>query len=93
MNRNNRNSLRLVPVIVNGTTVMIDPSSINKTNRIVHHGSFQRTPVNSPASFHLGNSVIVWPDADKPHAFSISKASLGVLAQQFLESQRVGTAS
>ena len=76
---------KLVPVTINGATVLINPASINKAERTVHHGEFNGVKVNSPATFEAGDSMIIWADADKPAVITMSKAALGVLATQYLE--------
>ncbi len=77
----------LVPVTINGLQVRIDPNSIPKEARTVHHGVFKDTQVNSPATCQIGDSVILWPDAGNRTAIAIGKADLGVLATQFLKSE------
>lgn len=77
----------LVPVTINGIQVRLDPNSIAKEARTVHHGMFKDTQVNSPATCQIGDSVILWPDANKHTAIAIGKADLGVLATQFLKSE------
>ena len=77
----------LVPILVNGVSILAAPASISKDKRTVHHGAFKGTVVNSPATCSVGDSVVIWPEADKPQAYSMSKAAFGVLSTQFLKSQ------
>lgn len=78
---------KLVPVSIGGITIRVDPTSIGKDNRTPHHGEFKGVKVNSPETFQIGDSVILWPEAGKPLAISIGKAALGVLATQFLQAE------
>ena len=86
MNKQNK-GIKLVPVSVNGVTLQINPSSIGKEKRTVHHGEFKGVKVHSPESCKVGDSVVVWPEAGKPLAMVLSKAEMGVIATQFLESE------
>ena len=79
-------SAKLVPVTIGGIAVAIDLKSIDTSKRKVHHGKFGDTQVNSPATLQIGDSVLIWPDAEKKDvAFTMDVASLGVLATQYLE--------
>ncbi len=82
-----RRGTPLVSIQVNGVSMRIDPASIGKSHRKVHHGEFKGTQVNSPATFAVGDSVILWPDADKSTVTTIGKAELGVLATSFLRDE------
>lgn len=89
-----KSSLKLVPVTIDGITVRIDPNSIDRESRTVHHGEFKGTQVNSPATCRMGESILIWPDAKRTAVISMGRADLGVLATQFLsdEGQIVQTA-
>jgi len=77
----------LVPVTFEGQTFMADANSFSKDNRKVLHGDYKGETVNSPAILTIGQNVVVWPEASEPRAESFTKASLGVLATQFLQSE------
>ena len=87
MKRFNKNPSVLLSVLIAGAAVRIDPASIPKENRKVFHGEFKGTQVNSPATYEIGESVILWPDASKSFAVSMPKADMGVLATQFLKAE------
>ena len=75
---------KLVPVDINGVIISVYPASIDKSNRAVLHGEYKGARVNSPAICEIGESVILWPDADKPLAISMRKAAAGVFATTLL---------
>ncbi len=74
-------------VVIDGATIKVNPASIDRKLRTKHHGEFKGTKVESPETYQIGDSIIIWPEAGKPFALSIDKASFGVLATQFLKSE------
>lgn len=87
MKKQQGSGIRLIPVSINGTLVKIDPSSIGREKRTIHHGEFKGMQVNSPETYQIGESVVLWPEAGKPFAVAMSKAALGVLSTEFLKSE------
>lgn len=89
MNKQNKRSIKLVPAVLNGSVAMIALASLaSNPNRVVHHGQFEGKQVNSPATLEIGDTVVVWPEAErKDIAVTIKKADFGLLAKQHLESQ------
>ncbi|MFA5997932.1 MAG: hypothetical protein WC814_00855 [Candidatus Paceibacterota bacterium] len=92
MPRNQRNkTAHLVSVAIGGISFKMVPNSIDKKLREPLHGEFKGEKVNSPAMLKLGtkpsDSVIVWPDENKPQAYAMSIAAAGVFSTKFLESE------
>jgi len=82
-----RVAAKLVTVAINGILVQVNPASIAKKDRTVLHGNYKGQEVNSPAICKIGESVVLWPDAEKPFAAVLGNAEMGVLATKFLESE------
>ena len=80
-----RVAAKLVSVAISGISVQVNPASIAKKDRTVLHGEYQGKQVNSPAICKIGESVVLWPDAEKPFAAVLGHAELGVLSTKFLE--------
>lgn len=76
---------KLVPALIGGLAVAIDLNSVDKGKREIHHGEFNGTKVNSPATLEIGDSIGIWPEADKSTHFTMSQAGFGVTAIDFLE--------
>lgn len=76
-----------VPVSIDGARIHVNSASIDRKLRTTHHGEFKGETVNSPETYQIGDSVIIWPEAGKPFALSMSKVAFGVLATQFLKSE------
>ena len=90
MHKNQRKGfagIKLLSVMVNGAAAKIAPSTISSGARTLHHGEYQGVKVNSPASCKFGDSVILWPEAGKSEAVSMSKAAAAVFCKQYLESE------
>ncbi|TSA44094.1 hypothetical protein D4R49_00735 [bacterium] len=79
--------IKLVPVSINGLTVPINLAAIDKNARTVHHGEFEGKKVNSPATLKIGDSVAIWADTDKQPAITMSQPAMGLMCQQYLESE------
>jgi len=79
---------KMIPLSISGAVLMASLASIDKNQRTVHHGEFEGTKVNSPATLQIGDSVIYWPDADKPDlAVTTDDAAFSLMAKQRLESK------
>ncbi|MFZ3044230.1 MAG: hypothetical protein WA058_03970 [Minisyncoccia bacterium] len=78
---------KMVPIQISGLQILINPASIDKSNRVVHHGEYKGTKVNSPESCQIDESIVIWAESGKSPVISMSKAAFGVLATQFLESE------
>lgn len=76
---------KLVPAMIGGLAVAVDLNSIDKSKREIHHGEFNGTKVNSPATLEIGDSIGIWPEADKKAHFTMTQAGFGVTAIDFLE--------
>lgn len=87
MNTKKQRFTKLAPVSINGITVPIDTAAISKDKRTVHHGQYKSVQVNSPETCQIGDSVVIWPESGKAVSVTMSKAALGVLATQYLESE------
>ena len=87
MNKQKYERITLVTILVNGKPIKVNPNSIRREDRQVLHGEFKGQQVNSPAIYPIGESIIFWPNADKPFAVAMTKADLGVLSTEFLKSE------
>ena len=76
-----------VTVAIDSAMIKVNSASIDRKVRTTHHGEFKGIKVNSPETYQIGDSVIIWPEAGKPFAISMNKAVLGVLATQSLQSE------
>ena len=80
-------STKLIPILLNGAQIQVNPASIDKSARTLHHGEYKGTKVNSPESFKTAESLVLWPEAGKSVVISMSKPAAMVFAQQLLESE------
>jgi hypothetical protein len=78
---------KLVPVQIGGVAMKINPNSIDKDKRTLHHGEHKGTKVNSPESCIVGDSYVLWPEAGKPTVISMSRAGAVLAAKHLLESE------
>jgi hypothetical protein len=78
--------IKTIPVMFGGTQVQIDPNSIKKDDRDIHHGTTaDGTQVHSAQSCTLGDSTIIWPGNDGAPPVSLKIAEFEVMATQWLE--------
>lgn len=80
-------STKLIPIMLAGAQIQVNPASIGKDQRTTHHGEYLGTKVNSPESCKLGESVVLWPEAGKSPVISMAKPAAMVFAKQLLESE------